>query len=72
MNRPSKGLWNALALAGGFGLTTALIMALGIYAGSRADAHFGTSPLFEIVGFFVGVGAGVWSFLRWVAEIGRE
>jgi ATP synthase protein I len=72
VNRPSRGLWNALALAGGFGLSTALIMALAIYVGSRVDTHLGTSPLFALVGLFLGVGAGIWSFVRWVRDIGKE
>jgi F0F1-type ATP synthase assembly protein I len=72
VNRGQRGLWDALALAGSLGLTTAIIMALAISAGRRLDAHLGTDPLFTVVGFFVGVAAGVWSFVRWIRRIGRE
>lgn len=67
-----RGRWDALALASSLGLSTALVMVMGIYAGRRLDARAGTDPLFTVVGFFLGVAVGVWSFIRWVRRIGRE
>jgi ATP synthase protein I len=72
VNRGDRGVWDALTLAGSLGLTTAIVMAAAIYGGRRLDALLGTDPLFTVVGFFVGVGAGIWSFVRWVRQIGRE
>lgn len=67
-----RGRWDALALATSLGLTTAIVMTAGIYAGRWADARLHTAPLLTIVGFAVGVGVGVASFIRWVRRIGRE
>jgi ATP synthase protein I len=72
LNRGNRGQWDALALAGSLGLTTAIVMVAGIYGGRLLDARLGTDPLFTVIGFFVGVGAGVWSFVRWVRQIGGE
>lgn len=72
MNRGQRRTWAALAFASSLGLTTALVMTAGILAGRRLDAHFGTDPLFTVVGFFLGVGVGVWSFVRWIREIGGK
>jgi ATP synthase protein I len=67
-----RGRWDALALASSLGLSTAVVMAAGIYVGRRVDALVGSDPLFTLVGLFLGVGTGVWSFVRWVRRIGKE
>ncbi|HVB08987.1 MAG TPA: AtpZ/AtpI family protein [Bacillota bacterium] len=72
MNRGNRKQWDALALAGSLGLTTAIVMALAIYGGQRLDGRLGTDPLFTVIGFFVGLGTGVWSFVRWIRQIGRD
>ena len=67
-----RGRWDALALATTLGLTTAIVMTAGIYAGRWVDARLHAAPLFTITGFAIGVGVGVNSFIRWVRRIGRE
>lgn len=67
-----RGRWDALALATSLGLTTAVVMTAGIYAGRWVDARLGTAPLFALLGFGLGVATGVVSFVRWVRRIGRE
>lgn len=81
VNRPASGfgsdegasvggqVWQALALATSFGLTVALLVAGGVLGGRWLDGRVGTSPLFAVVGLFLGLGIGGFVFIRQVTRI---
>ena len=59
-------------LALSFGISMILILLLGIFGGDWLDRRLGTSPLFLLLGIFLGVGAGfynLWSELSKLVEI---
>lgn len=62
-------VWQALALATSFGLTAALLVAGGVVGGRWLDGRLGTTPLFAVVGLFLGLGAGGFIFVREVSRI---
>ncbi len=61
-------VWRALAVATSYGLTVALLAAVGVLGGRWLDRHMHTAPLFSAVGLFAGLGVGVVVFVR---EVGR-
>lgn len=62
-------VWQALALATSFGLTAALLVAGGVVGGRWVDGRLGTTPLFAVVGLFLGLGTGGYLFIRQVTRI---
>lgn len=62
-------VWQALALATSFGLTAALLVAGGVVGGRWLDGRMGTTPLFAVVGLFLGLGIGGFIFIRQVNRI---
>ena len=60
-------LWAAAGQYTGLGLTWALSTLLFLLVGWWLDGITGTTPLFTILGAFVGAGAGFYSLYRHVA-----
>ena len=65
MIEPGRGL-AYLALFSEIGLTLLVTTLVGVLAGYWADGQFGTLPIFLIIGFFVGAGAGTLMIYRLV------
>lgn len=61
------GLGSGAAYAG-MGLQFAVAICLFAYVGAWLDRRVGTSPLFLIVGVFLGAGGGFYSMIRRVRE----
>ncbi len=64
-----RNAWQALAVAGSFGLTAALLVAGGVVGGRWLDGRMGTAPLFQVVGLFAGLGLGGYVFIREVSRL---
>lgn len=67
-NRPAKKSGRAMSShaanhseLAGLGLTLGLATALFAWAGNWLDGRLGTSPLFVLLGAFLGFGGGFWS-----------
>jgi len=54
------------------GIAFVLAVVIGFLAGYGLDAWLGTSPLFTILFFFVGVAAGVLNVIRTAAGVTRN
>lgn len=67
--RPSPTPVSAFA---GFGLQFVLAVILFLYAGEWVDRKLGTSPLFLIIGVFVGAGGSFYSIVRSVGAHRRD
>ena len=64
-----------LHLAFSIGITMTLTMLLGVFGGDWLDRRLHTSPLFLLLGIFLGIGAGfynLWSELSKIVEIDKE
>ncbi len=64
-----------LHLAFSLGVAMTLTMLLGIFGGDWLDRRLSTSPLFLLLGIFLGIGAGfynLWSELSKLVEIDKE
>ena len=64
-----------LNLAFSFGVSMVLIILLGVYGGNWLDHRLGTSPIFLLLGVFLGVGAGfynLWSELSKLNEVNKD
>jgi F0F1-type ATP synthase assembly protein I len=67
-----SGLWQAAGQYTGYGLTWALSTLLFLLGGWWLDGKVGTTPLFMILGAFVGAGAGFYSLYRHIVVEPRE
>ena len=56
----------------GLGLQFVLSLLLFLYLGKWADGKLGTSPLFLILGVFIGAGAAFYSMYRRLKRVERE
>jgi len=65
-------LWAAAGQYTGYGLTWALSTLLFLLGGWWLDGKVGTTPLFTILGAFVGAGAGFYSLYSHLAGEPRE
>jgi F0F1-type ATP synthase assembly protein I len=45
---------------------------LGVLAGRWADARWGTEPLFTVVGAAVGIGSGLYGFIKTVTAATKK
>ena len=68
---PDQGPGNVNELAG-LGLTMGLAIALFAVAGNWLDGRLGTSPLFVLIGVFLGFGGGFWSMYSRLVLARRE
>ena len=67
MIEPGRGM-AYLALFSEIGLSLLVTTLLGVFVGYWIDGQLGTIPLFVIVGFFAGAGAGTLMIYRLVSR----
>ncbi len=67
MIEPGRG-WAYAALFSEIGISLLVTTLLGVLVGYWADGQFGTLPVFVIVGFLVGAGAGTVMIYRLVSR----
>ena len=67
MIEPGRG-WAYAALFSEIGLSLLVTTLIGVLAGYWADGQLGTLPIFLIIGFFVGAGAGTLMIYRLVSR----
>ena len=67
MIEPGRGLAYAVLFAE-IGISLLVTTLIGVLAGYWADGQFGTLPVFVVVGFFVGAGAGTVMIYRLVTR----
>lgn len=67
MIEPGRGLAYA-ALFSEIGISLLVTTLLGVLVGYWADGQFGTLPIFVIVGFLVGAGAGTVMIIRLITR----
>src|SRR5688500_13698155 len=58
---PSLTTVQALTIASQFGVTLAVAVALGLFAGQWLDSRLGTAIVFTLIGVFLGLGTAVTS-----------
>ena len=57
MIEPGRG-WAYVALFSEIGISLLVTTLIGVFVGYWADGQLGTIPVFTMIGFFVGAGAG--------------
>jgi ATP synthase protein I len=62
----------ALGALSAVGIAFVLAVVIGFLAGYGLDSWLGTSPLFTILFFFLGVGAGVLNVVRTASSVTRD
>ena len=67
MIEPGRG-WAYVALFSQIGISLLVTTLLGVLVGRWVDGQLGTLPLFVIVGFFLGAGAGTVLIMRLVSR----
>ena len=67
MIEPGRG-WGYVALFSEIGVSLLATTLFGVLVGRWADERLGTLPVFLIVGFFVGAGAGTLLIYRLVSK----
>ena len=67
MIEPGRGLAYA-ALFSEIGISLLVTTLIGVLVGYWADGQFGTLPVFVIIGFLVGAGAGIAMIYRLVTK----
>jgi ATP synthase protein I len=70
MIEPGRG-WAYAALFSEIGISLLVTTLIGVLVGYWADGQFGTLPVFVIVGFLVGAGAGTAMIYRLVSKFLR-
>ncbi len=70
MIEPGRG-WAYAALFSEIGISLLVTTLLGVLVGYWADGQFGTLPIFVVVGFLVGAGAGTVMIYRLVSKFLR-
>lgn len=70
MIEPGRG-WAYAALFSEIGISLLVTTLLGVLVGYWADGQFGTLPIFVIVGFLAGAGAGAAMIYRLVSKFLR-
>ncbi|MFL5673470.1 MAG: AtpZ/AtpI family protein [Chloroflexota bacterium] len=63
MIEPGRG-WGYLVLFSEIGVTLLVTTLIGVFVGYSVDKSLGTLPLFLIVGFLLGAGAGTLAIAR--------
>ena len=63
MIEPGRG-WGYLVLFSEIGVTLLVTTLIGVFVGYWVDKSLGTLPLFLIIGFFLGAGAGTLMIAR--------
>jgi ATP synthase protein I len=70
MIEPGRG-WAYAALFSEIGISLLVTTLIGVLVGSWADEQLGTLPIFVLVGFFAGAGAGTMMICRLVTRFLR-
>ena len=60
--------WAYVALFSEIGLSLLVTTLIGVFTGRWADGQLGTNPIFSMIGFFVGAGAGTVIIIRLVSR----
>ena len=69
---PQITTFQALAVASQFGITLAVSVVLGFFAGQWLDDHLNTSPLFTLIGVLLGLVASVLNTVRLYRALMRK
>jgi len=74
MNTPNKDQnpWRAIGLVSAIGIDLTLFLLLGVWGGKWLDARFDLSPLFLIVGIFLGLALGILVIIRLIKQFTGE
>jgi ATP synthase protein I len=56
----------------GIGTSLAITVLLGVLAGRWVDARWGTEPVFTLVGAVLGIGGGLYGFIRTVTATAKK
>jgi F0F1-type ATP synthase assembly protein I len=56
----------------GLGLQLAVTVVLFWFIGKMIDEHYGTQPLWMIVGAMIGIAVGMYNFIKSVIELGKK
>lgn len=56
----------------GLGLQLALTVVIFWFIGRLIDEHYGTSPLWMVVGAVLGIVVGMYNFIKAVIELGKK
>jgi ATP synthase protein I len=67
MIEPGRGL-AYLALFSQIGITLLVTTLLGVLGGYWLDGQLGTNPVFAMLGFLAGAGAGAWADYRLISR----
>jgi ATP synthase protein I len=67
MNESGRGL-AYVALFSEIGISLLITTLAGVFVGYWADRQLGTLPVFVLIGFFIGAGAGTWIIYRLVSR----
>lgn len=67
MIEPGRG-FGYLILFSEIGVSLLVTTLIGVFAGYWADGQLGTNPVFVLIGFFVGAGAGTLMIYRLVSR----
>ena len=70
MIEPGRG-WAYVALFSEIGVSLLVTTLFGVLAGYRVDEQLGTIPVFVLIGFFAGAGAGTLMIYRLVSRFLR-
>lgn len=70
--KPQDGGWRYVGLAGQIGFDIALPMVVGLLAGVKLDAAWGTRPKATLLLFFIGLCLGCASLLRIVRGVSHK
>lgn len=70
MIEPGRG-WAYAVLFSEIGISLLVTTLIGVLVGSWADKHLGTLPVFVLVGFLAGAGAGTMMIYRLVTRFLR-
>jgi len=69
---PTITTFQALAVASQFGITLAVSVVLGFFAGQWLDDHLNTRPLFTLIGVLLGLVAAVLNTVRLYRALMRK
>lgn len=72
MSDPPRSSIGSLGALSAVGIAFVLAVGIGFFAGYWLDRWLGTSPLFTLVFFFLGVAAGIVNVVRTANAVDRE
>ncbi len=72
MASPDKSSFGSLGALSAVGIAFVLAVAIGFFVGYVLDRWLGTTPLFTIVFFFIGVAAGIVNVVRTANAVSRD